>query len=230
MGLFQRIGAILSANLHELVEKLEDPEAILRQAIREMEIVIEEARQETARAMASATLVRRGLEDQERLGRDWQQRAEQAVRGGDDGLARTALARKQEADRLAAALRDQLQAADEASRTLRRQLEAMQVKLAEARRRLCTYAARKKAADVRARMDAALAHPTATPPGVFEQFERLRARVERMEAEADALRELDERLPTMSRAATTLPGESVHRESETDVEGELAALKKRLGR
>jgi phage shock protein A len=230
MGLFQRIGDILSANLNELVEKLEDPETMLRQAIGEMESVIAEARQETARAMASAKLVRRGLEEQERLGRDWQQRAEQAVRAGDDGLARTALGRKQEADRLAAALRDQLQAADEASRTLRRQLEAMQAKLAEGRRRLSTHAARKKAADVRARMDAALANPTATPLGVFEKFERLRARVERMEAEADALRELDEGLRRVSGAAVTQAAGSAQPESETGVEGELAALKKRLGR
>jgi phage shock protein A len=59
MSLFKRVGDIISANLNDLVEKFEDPELMLKQAIREMETSIGEARQEVARAMASDKLVRK---------------------------------------------------------------------------------------------------------------------------------------------------------------------------
>ncbi len=36
MRLFKRIGDIISANLNDLTDHFEDPEAMLRQAIREM--------------------------------------------------------------------------------------------------------------------------------------------------------------------------------------------------
>ncbi len=150
MGLFGRVGDILSANLNDMVDRFEDPEKMLKQAVREMEAAIVEARRETARAMAAEKLAGKDLADSERQVRDWQRRAEQAVRAGDDALARKALARKQEHDKVSAALRDQATAAAEASGALRRQLEAMQAKLSEATRRLGTLTARNKAAAVRA--------------------------------------------------------------------------------
>ena len=89
---------------------------------------------------------------------------------GDDDLARKALVRKKEAETVAAALRDQQQATADASQTLRRQLEAMQAKLADAERRLGTLAARKRAADVPARMAGAkLAGDVGTGAGGVRQ-------------------------------------------------------------
>ena len=36
MGLFQRFGDIVSANLNDMVDRFEDPEKMLKQAVREM--------------------------------------------------------------------------------------------------------------------------------------------------------------------------------------------------
>jgi phage shock protein A len=223
MGLFERIGDVLSANLNDLVEKFEDPERMLRQAIREMESAVELARQETARAMADARMVHRSLAEHQAQARDWQGRAEQAVLAGDDDRARRALARQREYDKLVAALNDQAAAADEASQTLRRQLEAMQARLAEARRRLVTHGTRKRAAQVRSRVECALSSGP-PDPSAFEQFERLRKKVERLEAEAEALRELD----AGPEGVPAPPVEAPPRAGVT--EAELAALKERLGK
>ena len=149
MGLFGRVGDILSANLNDMVDRFEDPEKMLKQAVREMETAIAEARRETARAMAAEKLAGKDLADSERQVRDWRRRRAGGA-SGDDALARKALARKQEHDKVSAALRDQASAAADASGALRRQLEAMQAKLSEATRRLGTLAARNKAAAVRA--------------------------------------------------------------------------------
>jgi hypothetical protein len=56
MGLFGRISDIISANLNEMIDRFEDPEKMLKQAIREMEDAIGGARRETARAMAAEKL------------------------------------------------------------------------------------------------------------------------------------------------------------------------------
>ena len=61
MGLFKRLQDILSANMGEMVETFEDPEPMLKQAIREMEAAVGEGRQETAKAIASEKLVRKEL-------------------------------------------------------------------------------------------------------------------------------------------------------------------------
>jgi phage shock protein A len=220
MGLFRRVSDIISANLNDLMERCEDPEKMLRQAVREMEDAIAVARKETAQAMASGKMVAKSLADHERQGRDWQERAEKAVRAGDDGLARKALARRQEYDKMVAALRDEATASEEAGRTLRRQLEAMEAKLAEAKRRLGTYVARQKAAQVRARYRLA-AGTAALDRGAFEKFDRLREKVERAEAEAEALRELD----GDGAGAGPEPGPC----GDLAVDAELAALKKKLG-
>jgi phage shock protein A len=220
MGLFQRFGDIISANLNDMVDRFEDPEKMLKQAVREMETAIADAKRETARAMASEKLAAKELAESERQGRDWAQRAEQAVRGGDDALARKALSRKQEHDKVSAALRDQTAAAAEASRTLHHQLEAMQAKLAEATRRLGTLVARQKAAAVRAKIQAGVGDVELNSDA-FDKFERLRKKVDRVEAETEALRELE-------------TGETTPRDDEaagglSSVDAELAELKKKLG-
>ena len=191
MGMFKRISDIISANLNEMTEKFEDPEKMLKQAIREMEESIAEVTSQTAKAMANQKTLSRELERNRAQGELWQERAVKAVEANDDELARKALARKHEHAQLAAALEDQLAAAREAASSLRRQLDGMKAKLAEAKRSLATLSARKQAADFSKRMEAQTAGLTAeSDEDAFAKFDRLKAKVEQAEAEAEALHEL----------------------------------------
>lgn len=224
MGLFQRISDIISANLNEMTEGFEDPEKMLRQAIREMEHSIGEATAETAKVLANEKRMGKELSNNEQQSRDWQKKAEQAVDAGDDGLARKALARKQEHEKLVTALQDQLNATAEASRILRHQLDGMQAKLAEAKRNLATLSARKRAADFKKKMHTAVIVPDSEgyTEDAFAKFERLKDRVEQAEAEADALAEL--------RGMRSAAEEEITLESESAadaVDAELESLKKK---
>lgn len=222
MGLFQRMSDIITANLNDMAEQYEDPEKMLRQAVREMEASIDEARRDVARAMASDKLVAGELKGNETKADQWQQRAAAALEAGDEALARKALARKREYEKVAAALRDQHQAAVESSTTLRRQLEGMQAKLAEAKRQLGTLAARKKAADVRARMSLGQTVATELNSDAFAKVDRMREKVEMAEAEADALRELAGGTPAAESVAPELDN------ADLEVDAELQELKKRM--
>jgi phage shock protein A len=223
MGIFKRLQDIVSANFNDMIEEWEDPEAMLRQAVREMETAIGESKREVARAMASEKLVLRDLEDNRRQARDWQARAEKAVHARDDSLARRALARRQECDKVVAALEDQAHATGEASQLLRRQLAAMQAKLNEAKRRLGTLTARVKAAEVRAKVQAA-SGDVHLDQAAFEKFDRLRARVERVEAEAEAMRELE-----CGPHSDSPTGDVPLDDGELGLDAELDALKRKLG-
>lgn len=120
MGVFGRISDIISANLNEWTDQFEDPEKMLKQAVREMEASISEVTQQAAKAMANQKTLSRERERNRQQAAEWQARAETAVEAGDDDLARKALTRKREHDNLTAALEDQIDSTQEAAVTLRR--------------------------------------------------------------------------------------------------------------
>ena len=212
MGLFKRVGDIVSANLNEMVEKFEDPEKMLKQAVREMETAINSSMDGAAKVVANAKLLTKQLDEHRRQAEAWRQRAEKAVRQNDDDTARHALLRKAEHEKLIAALDDQRTADESASLKLRRQIDAMRVRLAEARRKLVTLAARHQAAQARKQLAGDIGG--AAGDGLaFSKFERICERVEQTEAEADALLEL---------AGNDWQAEDLN----PDIEAELDALKR----
>ena len=81
MGIFRRISDIVSANLNELTEEYEDPELMLKQAVREMEQSIADATQQTAKAMANEKTLTRELERNRQQADQWRERAEKSRRG-----------------------------------------------------------------------------------------------------------------------------------------------------
>jgi phage shock protein A len=225
MGIFKRFSDIISANLNDLTEGFEDPERMLRQAVREMEETITEVTNQTAKAMANEKTLSRELERNSTHRQQWQERAEKAVKSGDDDIARKALARKNEHEKLVTALEDQLETAKEASQNLRHQLAAMKAKLAEAKRNLATLSARKRAADFRKKIETQAAGMTpAADDDAFAKFDRMKAKVEQAEAEAAAMAELRGEEPCTAEVDSDIP------EEDLDLSVELADLKKRLGK
>jgi phage shock protein A len=188
MGLFRKFGDILSANLNDLVERFEDPEKMLRQAIREMDEAVASALNSAAKVIANEKLLARQLADTQQQAGHWHDRARQAVQDGDDALARRALVRKAEHEQLLPALEDQQVTSQQTSRKLRRQIDGMRSKLAEAKRKLATLCARNRAVEARRKL---LAISTAaSPEAAFSRFDNLCERVELAEAETDALVDL----------------------------------------
>ena len=221
MRLFQRIGDIIAANLNDLVDRFEDPEVMLKQAIREMETMIEEATGAAARAIAGERLLAKDLADHERKAQRWHARAEEAVRQGDDDLARQAIARAHEHEAMARALVEQRSSAEQTAQALRRQVSAMKAKQAEARRKLASLSARRQVAET-SRALRGMGAPFAHGANGFARFERMHRQIEQAEAEAQALAELHEG------SESSLEAEAASREQARRVEAELAAIKERL--
>ncbi len=221
MRLFQRIGDIIAANLNDLVDRFEDPEVMLKQAIREMETMIESATGGAARAIAGERLLARDLADHERKALRWNARAEKAVLEGDDDLAREAIARAHEHEAMAEALLEQRKAAERTAQALRGQVSAMRAKQAEARRKLESLSARRQLAES-GRALRGMAVESAHKTNGFARFEKMHRQIEYAEAEADALGEL------YKSVEWTLEAEAESNEQARRVEAALAGIKERI--
>lgn len=189
MGLFKRVSDIISANFNDMVDRFEDPEKMLNQAIREMEAAIQNAMHGAARVIANGKLLEKQLKTQRTQARQWQQRAAAAVASGDDAAARHALVRKNEHEKLTAALDDEFTSTQSVSEKLKRQIEAMNVKLAEAKRRIVTLTARQQTAEMHKQLASTMNVHTSNGEA-FGRFDRMYDKIERSEAEAEALLEL----------------------------------------
>jgi phage shock protein A len=214
MGIFRRFTDILSANLNDLIDRFEDPEKALRQAIREMEQAVTDALNSAAKVIANERLLTRRLTEHRAQADQWLVRARHAIQVGDETLARRALARRNEHDRLVAALSDQQVSLEQTSGKLRRQVDAMRVRVAEAQRKLTTIVARKQAADAqRVLVDAG---PSAVATAALSKFDRLCERVEATEVEADAWSEL---------AGISAENDLWQSDAEAEIERQLRTLR-----
>ena len=190
MGIFKRVGDILSANLNDMVERFESPETMLRQAIREMDAAVAKQMESTARVIADERLTDGELAKRREQSAELHARAREAVARRDDATARRCLTQRQEHEKLIAALDDQLTTVRSTGTKLRRQLDAMRVRRREAEQTLHLLIARDRAATARRQM-AGAQQAGATDAVGFARFNRLRQKVERHEAETEALLELD---------------------------------------
>ena len=90
-NIFKRISDVLTANLNDLVDRVEDPERMIKQLIREMEENINSAREGVIDALASEKQLAKELDSQRRQADDWYNRARRALETGNETLAREAL-------------------------------------------------------------------------------------------------------------------------------------------
>jgi phage shock protein A len=189
MGLIKRMSALVIANLNELVDQCENPEKMLKQAVRDMETALGRLMDGAARAIAHHKLLGRQLSSEREAIARRLKLAEAAVARGDDEAARRELRHKAEHQRLAEALARQVESADALGQRLRNQVTAMRIKLAEARRKLVDISARSRAA---AAQRTFVEHmPDEACAGIASSnFETLCAQVEQSEAETEALLEL----------------------------------------
>lgn len=217
---FKRVSDVINANLNDLLDRIEDPERMLKQLIREMEDNINQAKEGVINAIASEKQLLQELENHRRQAAAWQQKAEQALAADKEDLARSALMRKKEYDAIIANLEPAWQSAQATSQRLKTQLQQLEAKLEEARRKRGTLIARQRASEAREQMHRTL-DKFQSGLDAQQRFDRMEDKVAEMEARAAAMTELgsDE---------TALDREFKQLQLDQEVEAELAALKGKL--
>jgi phage shock protein A len=191
MGLFSRLKTLISSNVNDLINKAENPEKMLNQLLIDMNTQLIESKKAVAMAIADEKKLERETANQASQAQDWEKKAMLAVRSGKDDLAKEALLRKQEYENAAAEYRKQWEAQLAAVDKLKVSLRELQHKIDEAQRKKNLLIARAKRAEAQQKIQSTMSSVTGNR-SAFDAFDRISQKVDQLEAQADAAKELDD--------------------------------------
>lgn len=137
MAIVNRITRLFTADVHAVLDRLEEPDALLRQAIREMETALAEHTQQLKALQQDRELVRRRSVELERSLAQIREEIDLSFAAANEALLRTCLRRRLEGERMqhlleqrVAALSQQIEQATPVLELQRERLETMRQKAA----------------------------------------------------------------------------------------------------
>ncbi len=217
MGIFTRFSDIVNSNINAILDKAEDPEKIVRLMIQEMEDTLVEVRSAAARSIADKKDLNRKIEKLDRERRDWDDRAELAMRKEREDLAKAALVEKSRVSAAVDVLKEDYVAVDEGLGKLNEDIARLESKLEDAKTRQKALLARHKTAN--SRLAARKKIHDYKIDDAMVRFEAYTRRIDDVEGRVEAY---DLGLPK------DLNHEFAGLEAEESVNKELDALKERV--
>jgi phage shock protein A len=235
MGIFDRMGKVISSNVNTLLDRAEDDKKLIELTVDQMEEQLRRGRQDVISAVASEKQLRKRVADLKADVERWDRRAELAVKAGDEALARDALKQKKRVSIESEAAEKARQEQAGTALSMKSELERMEQKLDELRLRKGTLAARSEQAKGGGGAEGLGARGGSN---AFEEFRQMEEKISGREAENAAMAEVEDALGKGQRSDDL---EAKFRELERgtggatggtgtspDIEDELAALKKRV--
>ena len=238
MGIFDRMGKVISSNVNALLDKAEDPKKSLDLIVEEMKDQVRAARKELVDAVAAEKVLRKKVDDLDAEADKWEKRAELALKANDEALAREALVQKRrvvtERDRAEAMRAEQRSAVV----TMKGELDRMETKQEELQAKKGTLAAQIKQQRAGGGAEGLGARGGSS---AFSEFRRMEEQIDGQAAEVAAAREVEDALQGNRMAASELEAKFAqleHGRSGTGgtgsapggsaVDDELAALKRKI--
>lgn len=216
MSIFSRFTDIVNANLNALLDKAEDPQKMVRLIIQEMEDTLVEVRSNSAKTLAEKKELARYLGQLEREASDWQSKAELALSKDREDLARSALLEKKKLQENMESVQREIDRVDEHVDRLSDEIGQLQEKLADAKARQKSILMRQRTASSRLSVKSKL--DSGKVDEALQKFDRYEAKIEGLEAQADAY----------DLGKKTLADEFKALENDAKVEDELAELKAKV--
>ena len=218
MSIFSRVRDLLSANINAMLDSAEDPEKMADEYLRQLNNELYEAKTNVASAMADATKLNT-KETQYSVETDqWATKAEAALRAGDEELAKAALARKVQASKLATQYKEQSDAQDQQVEALQQALVQLETRISETRAKKELIVAKKNRAQTQEAIQRAARGIGSN--NALDKLDQLEERVDDRLAQANAMSKLE---------GDTLENKFRDLERDSEVDSELAELKKRIG-
>lgn len=219
MGVFTRVKDLLQANIMDLVNKAEDPEKMLNLYVERATEEVRNFQIQVNRAVADKIQLEERIEN---LNKEVAQRTEQAtlaVQQGKDDLARTALTLKKQAETSVLDYQSQLGEQAKAVEDLQENLRILTEKLEKAKLERNNLVMRQRRAETMKKANEAVSGMSNQDP--MANFDRMKERVERSEAEAKASK-------TMIQTGNSIEDQFAELQkgkANSEVEDELAQLK-----
>ena len=217
MGFFDRLGRLVRANANAALSAAEDPVKILDQSVADMQADLVKLRQAVATAIASQKRIQNQADQADAQAKTWYERAELALKKGEEDLAREALGRRKTCQDTATALQGQLQSQCGQVDQLKKSLVQLESKIAEAKTKKDMLKARAQAAKAQEQLQSAVG--SLGTNSAMAAFEKMEEKVQALEARSQAATEL---------AGADLESQFAALEGAPEVDSELEALKGKL--
>jgi phage shock protein A len=163
---------------------------MLNQLLMDMNEQLLEAKKQVAMSIADEKKLERQALENKAQSEDWEKKAMLAVKAGKDDLAKEALVRKQEYDGYAASFQKEFESQHASVEQLKDALRQLQSKIEEAGRKKNLLVARAKRAQAQKQIQQTMG--SLSGGSSFDTFDRMAQKVDQVEAEAEAMKELGE--------------------------------------
>lgn len=220
-SVFDRINNIFRANINDLLDSAEDPEAMLNQIIRDMNDALRQADSDIADQIAQQKMLEGDLSVAERNATAWHSKAELAVSKSRDDLARDALARVNDYNQQVEIYTKQLEAQKSAVNELKSRRDQLKSKYDSAVRNKEMLITRARRAQAQSKITRVTTQ--ANSADYASELERMERKIRQQEARAEADTEVAE-------GKTSVMDEFDKLGSDQQVEDQLAALKAKMGK
>ncbi|KAJ1638243.1 phage shock protein A, PspA [Pavlovales sp. CCMP2436] len=219
-----RFVRLVKANVNKALNNAEDPEVVLDQAVIDMQKDLVKVRQSYAEVTASQRRMKEQMRSAEDEAGKWYKRAQLALEKGEEDMAREALERRRSQDDLAQNLATQLERQDSSLSGLYDAMKELEAKITEAKMKKDQYIARARTAKASSKVNDMLSEVGSS--SAVAAFERMKDKVEALEAEAEAVKEMKQ----MSGGAAPSSVEEKFKRLEggTKIDDELAKLRASL--
>jgi phage shock protein A len=215
MKTFKRLKDIVNANVHAKLDKIEDPEKMIRYMLTEMEETLVEAKSATAEKMANHAVIEQEIKQAKDLLGRWENRAKLAVEKDRDDLAREALVEKNRVVRRLASLEEELLQMQSIIDSMQEQIVKLEEKREEVRDKQRMLVQRAYHAKEKKKVVETLKQINAE--ATYRKFSELEEKIERMEADAE--------MAGFSGAGLSKEKEFSQMENDEEIEAELASMK-----
>ena len=185
MELFNRVGRVLKSQLTHWQQQQEAPEELLERLLGEMELELIELRRALAQTIATFKSTERQRDAQQLIAQRWYEKAQTALDGGNEQLAREALGQRQSYQSHTEALGKSLGEQRALVEQVRGQLQKLERKYLELKSQKSLYLARLKSAIAAQKIEEIAGN--LDNASASSLFERIETKILELEAERELL-------------------------------------------
>lgn len=190
MSILNRFTDIISANINAMIDRMEDPEKMIDQYLRDMLEDLAEVKSSTASVMAEETRTKREVDRNEAEVRKFEELAKKALEAGNEDDARIFLSKKQEVESVGAGLASSYASAHENAIKMRQMHDKLAKDIETLRQRRSMIKGKMSVAKTQEKINEATTNVTQSE-SAMSSFQRMEDKASRALDEANAMSELN---------------------------------------
>lgn len=223
-NILSRFSDIINANVNELLDRMEDPEKMIDQYLRDMMNDLAEVKENTAEVMAEETRTKRLVDENEANVNKYTSYAKKAIEAGNDDDARVFLEKKQELEDVGSGLATAYAKASENATKLRQMHDKLASDIEKLRSRRNMIKAQSAVADTQEKINKA-SSSVGDSSTAMDNFSRMENKVAERLDKANAMADLNAEPEDSAKVLE----EKYSTGGSAAVEDELSRLKEEMG-